>query len=53
LELLGIRRSAFDAAIARGDFPRPVTIFAHGRACAWAEDEVLDYIERRLAARGE
>jgi predicted DNA-binding transcriptional regulator AlpA len=53
LELLGIKRTALDAALARGDFPKPVTIFAKGRACAWAEDEVLDYIEHRLATRGE
>jgi prophage regulatory protein len=53
LELLGIKRTALDAALARGDFPRPVTIFAGGRANAWAEDEVLDYIEGRLSTRGE
>ena len=53
LKLLGIKRTALDAALARGDFPRPVTIFAHGRARAWAENEVLDYIEHRLATRGE
>jgi predicted DNA-binding transcriptional regulator AlpA len=51
MELLGIKRTAFDEAIKRQDFPKPITIFAGGRAKAWAEDEVLDYIERRLATR--
>ena len=51
MELLGIKRMAFDEAIKRQDFPKPITIFAGGRAKAWAEDEVLDYIERRLATR--
>jgi len=52
MELLGIKRTAFDDALARGDFPKPITIFAGGRAKAWAEDEVRDYIERRLSTRG-
>jgi len=52
MELLGIKRTAFDEAIKRQDFPKPITIFAGGRAKAWAEDEVRDYIERRLSTRG-
>jgi len=51
LKLLGIKRTALDEALKRHEFPQPVTIFAGGRARAWAEDEVLDYIERRLATR--
>jgi predicted DNA-binding transcriptional regulator AlpA len=51
LELLGIKRTALDEAIKRGAFPKPFIIFEGGRARAWDADEVMAYIEGRLATR--
>ena len=53
MELLGVQRTALAQAIQRGDFPKPIVIFSHGRARAWAEDEVMSWLEARLATRGE
>jgi len=47
---LRIKRTALDAAIARGDFPAPTKVFPGGRVVAWLEDVIEDYIARRFAA---
>src|SRR5262249_23167405 len=51
LKLLRIKRTALDEAIARGDFPGSIKLFDGGRAVVWDEEEVLNYLERRFAAR--
>jgi predicted DNA-binding transcriptional regulator AlpA len=50
----GLRKTSIYAAMARptlegGGFPRPTKI---GRVSAWAESEVLGWIEARKAERG-
>jgi len=47
-DLTGLSRTAIYAAIARGDFPRPIKL---GRLSAWSESEVRSWIEARKAER--
>jgi predicted DNA-binding transcriptional regulator AlpA len=53
LKKLKMRRTALDEALARGGFPLPITIFEGGRALAWDEQEIDDYLEQRFAARNK
>jgi predicted DNA-binding transcriptional regulator AlpA len=38
-------------AVARGEFPKPFKILPKGRAIAWDEAEIDEYLAARLAAR--
>jgi predicted DNA-binding transcriptional regulator AlpA len=51
LKKLRMGRTALDEALKRGGFPLPITIFEGGRALAWDEQEIDDYLEQRFAAR--
>ena len=51
MEMLGIKRTALEEAVKRGDFPKPIVIFDHSRALAWDEDEVLAWMDARFAER--
>jgi predicted DNA-binding transcriptional regulator AlpA len=51
LKKLKMKRTALDDALERGGFPLPITIFEGGRALAWDEREIDDYLEQRFAAR--
>jgi len=53
LKKLKMKRTALDEALSRGSFPLPITIFEGGRALAWDETEVDDYIEQRFAMRNK
>jgi len=48
-ELIGLRRSAIYAAIARGEFPAPVRISK--RASAWRHTDLEAWIAERAAER--
>ncbi|MDX5976020.1 helix-turn-helix transcriptional regulator [Vreelandella alkaliphila] len=46
--------SALYRLMERGQFPRPIQLNPHGRAVAWVESEVEQWIEQRIeAARQE
>ncbi|WP_321929976.1 helix-turn-helix transcriptional regulator [Paraburkholderia guartelaensis] len=47
-ELTGLQRTALYARIARGTFPRPVTIGS--AAVRWIEAEVVAWVQRQIDA---
>jgi prophage regulatory protein len=47
----GLRKTQILDAVERGFFPKPYKIIAGGRAIAWDEGEVDQYLERRMAER--
>ena len=51
MALLGLGHTALQEAVARGDLPKPITITEHGRTIAWFEDELIEHLETRAAAR--
>lgn len=46
---VGMARSSLYAAVARGEFPRPVKL--GGRSVAWIEREIAEWIAARIAER--
>ena len=50
-ELTGLARSTIYQMVHEGRFPRPVRL--GGRAVAWLETEVNDWVAARIAERGE
>jgi predicted DNA-binding transcriptional regulator AlpA len=50
LRILGLRSTAIDDAIARGDIPPPAPLTASGRSVGWYGFTLIQVIERRLAA---
>jgi prophage regulatory protein len=53
LAVTGIEKSALWKAISEGHFPRPIHIFASGRAVGWVASEVIEHIEQRIKARDQ
>ena len=51
LEVTGLQKSQLFLAVESAIFPRPVRILETGRAIAWVESEVADWIASRVAAR--
>jgi predicted DNA-binding transcriptional regulator AlpA len=51
LQLIQMGRTALDRAVREGRFPQPITVFEGGRVIAWDEQEVLNWLEERFAAR--
>jgi prophage regulatory protein len=51
LERTGLRETALDEAVGRGEFPPPFNITDYGRAVAWLEEEVDQWLASRLAKR--
>lgn len=47
-DLTGLSRSTIYALIARGEFPRAVKLT--GKAVAWPEDKIRDWLQSREAA---
>ena len=47
----GLKRTAIQDAIDRGEFPRPVFLSEGGRAKAWLESELCNWQAQRIAAR--
>jgi prophage regulatory protein len=47
-QLTGLSRSSIYAKIQNGDFPSPINL--GGRAVAWIDHEVEDWIRERVAA---
>jgi prophage regulatory protein len=48
-ERVGLARSTIYAAIARGEFPAPISLLAGGKAVGWDEAAVDQYLEDRIA----
>jgi prophage regulatory protein len=48
-ELTTLSQATIYRLAAKGDFPKQVTI--GDRATAWVEDEVLDFLNKRIANR--
>lgn len=44
----GYKRSTIYRLIQRGEFPAPISLSANGRASAWVEDEINDWIQKRI-----
>jgi len=49
--MVGMKKSQIFQAAKAGLFPKPVTPMVNGRAVAWVESEIDDYIDGRCAAR--
>jgi prophage regulatory protein len=47
----GMKKTQIYEAMARGVFPRPVPILEGGKAVGWVEDEIIAYIDVRIALR--
>lgn len=48
--LVGICRSHAHQLIAKGEFPAPIKLVEGGRASAWQESKIREWIEGRIAA---
>jgi len=48
---VGMRKTQIFQAAKAGLFPRPVNPMVNGRAVAWLESEIDDFIDSRCAAR--
>src|SRR5262249_48462981 len=48
--ILGLKPTAIDDAIARGDIDPPAPLTATGKAMGWYGFQLIEMIERRLAA---
>ncbi|MDF1644881.1 MAG: AlpA family transcriptional regulator [Pseudomonadales bacterium] len=48
-ELTGISDSHMYQLIAEGKFPAPIKLVKGGRASAWVESEILEWIDQRIA----
>lgn len=46
---VALGRSSIYAKISKGEFPSPVHLSDNGRAVAWIEAEVDEWMERRVA----
>lgn len=51
LDFTGLSKSQIAAMVARGQFPQPIKLSEGGRAKGWFETELIDWQERRAAAR--
>jgi prophage regulatory protein len=51
LERTGLSRSGLYAAIAAGNFPKPVKLGPNARAIAWPSEEIDAWIAERIAER--
>ena len=49
----GMKRTALDLAVSRGEFPRPFKLTDSGRGVAWLEIWIDAWLEERLAHRAE
>jgi predicted DNA-binding transcriptional regulator AlpA len=46
----GLKHSALEDAIDRGEIPRPFTLTATGRAKAWTGRQIIEHHRQRIAA---
>jgi prophage regulatory protein len=53
VELVGLKRTQIDEAIRRGEFPKPIKLTDTGRARAWLEQDLEEWLEARVAKRDE
>jgi prophage regulatory protein len=53
LHLIGLGRTQLEAAIDRGEFPKPIKITDGGRAVGWMSREVEGFIASRVAKRDQ
>ena len=49
----GLANTAFAELVARGDFPAPIKLSDHGRACAWLRSECEEWLALRIARRNQ
>ena len=49
--ITGLSKASLYRKAAVGEFPRPYDLSGCGRASGWLEEEVLNWIETRVAAR--
>jgi prophage regulatory protein len=52
-DVTGMAKPAIYDAMERGVFPKPVPILEGGRAVGWVEEEIIDYIDARIALRNQ
>ncbi|WP_123035484.1 helix-turn-helix transcriptional regulator [Haliea alexandrii] len=52
-ELTGLSRSYIYDLVNRGLLPPPVTLVPGGTSRAWVEDEILNFIDQRIAERDQ
>jgi predicted DNA-binding transcriptional regulator AlpA len=52
-EFTGLERSAIEAMIEAGEFPRPIKLNDAGRSIGWLEEELVDWQQWRRALRDE
>ena len=49
----GMKHTALELAISRGEFPRPFKLTDSGRAVAWLESWIDDWLAERVTHRAE
>jgi prophage regulatory protein len=52
-QITGLKKTQIFDAVQRGVFPKPVKILETGRAIAWLEDEIVEHVRSRIAARDQ
>lgn len=52
-DLTGLSRSYIYELSAQGRFPQSVPLVPGGSSRAWVEDEILDFIDQRIAERDQ
>jgi len=48
---VGIKRTVIGELIARGEFPKPISLSDGGRAVAWLETDIIAWQNSRIAKR--
>lgn len=51
LDVVGLRKTGFYDLMNRGGFPQPIKLSDDGRAVAWVDSEVQEWIEARIRDR--
>jgi len=51
MKFAGMRHTQLNEHIAKGEFPAPIKLTDSGRAVGWLEHELIEWMERRTAAR--
>lgn len=51
LDLTGISKSYIYQLVSLDLFPKPIQLIENGKAVAWVEQEVIEWIDSRIAAR--
>jgi prophage regulatory protein len=52
-KFMGIKRSAIQGLMARGEFPKPIKLLQSGYAVGWPEDDIIAWQQTQIAKHRE